>query len=221
MLVLGIDTSSRFLGLGLWNGQGLADKILEDGGLTHSERLLPKMVDLLEKNGVDIKDIDKVVVTIGPGSFTGIRIGVATANAISLGLEIPVVGISTLEAMAYGVKDYNDLIICTMDAQRECFYTLFLKFENGKLCKLSKEVVSTKEEIIDFAKKYEKVMLLGDGLRLWEDMPEFITRGKVFSPDPLVVCEIGAKKEPEVDFAEPVYIRKSQAEVEYEQRNGC
>lgn len=219
MLVLGIDSSSSFLGLGLY-GDNINNEILEDGGLTHSERLLPRMEDMFREANKKISDLDKIVVTIGPGSFTGIRIGVATANAFALGLDIPVVGVSTLEAMAYSLKDYDGLIISTMDAQGGCFYVLFAKFENEQLISLNSEGVYTKDEIIDFAKHYNKVIMAGDGLKSWECLPDFISISEVFSPDPLVLCEVGMHRVGETDFAEPVYIRKSQAEVEYDQRNG-
>ncbi|MGL5438857.1 MAG: tRNA (adenosine(37)-N6)-threonylcarbamoyltransferase complex dimerization subunit type 1 TsaB [Filifactoraceae bacterium] len=219
MLILGIDTSSSFLGVALKDSSGFECNIYENKGMTHSEKLLPGIKDLFIKTGKRIEQLDKVVVTIGPGSFTGIRIGVSTANALVQALNIPICGISTLEAMAYSLSGYDGLIVSTMDAQKGDFYTLFCEFKSEKLVKLKAESVSSKDEILEFAKSYGKTIILGDAIASWEDMPKNFEKSEIYSPDPLILCALGMDISCVSDFVEPVYIKKSQAEVEYEQRN--
>ena len=116
--ILCIDTSSKLCSVAILENTTLINKLELDNGLTHSETLMPLIKELLEKNNLSLKDINLLVSDIGPGSFTGIRIGVATCKAFSDSLNIPCVGISSLEVLAYNSK--NDGIICsTIDCKND------------------------------------------------------------------------------------------------------
>ena len=125
MKILSIDTSSKICGVAILEDYNLIKEISQDNGLTHSETLMPIIKNTLSEVGLNLNDIDLVVCDKGPGSFTGIRIGVATAKAFSDSLNIPVIGISSLEALAYNIK--SDGIICSLiDAKNDnVYYSLF------------------------------------------------------------------------------------------------
>lgn len=105
MKILSIDTSSKICGVAILEDNNLINSIDMDTGLTHSESLMPLISELLEKTNLSLKDIDLLVCDQGPGSFTGIRIGIATVKAFHDSLDIPYIGISSLEALAYNTEN--------------------------------------------------------------------------------------------------------------------
>ena len=125
MKILCIDTSSKLCSTAILENTTLLSKIELNNGLTHSETLIPLINKILTENSLTLKDINLIVCDIGPGSFTGIRIGIATAKAFSDSLNIPTIGISSLEALAYNIK--NDGIICSMiDCKNSnCYFAIY------------------------------------------------------------------------------------------------
>ena len=125
MKILCIDTSSKLCSVAILEDTTLINKLELDNGLTHSETLMPLIKELFDKSNLSLNDIDLLVSDVGPGSFTGIRIGVATCKAFSDSLNIPCVGISSLEVLAYNAK--NDDIICsTIDCKNDnCYFALY------------------------------------------------------------------------------------------------
>lgn len=125
MKVLAIDTSSKLCSVAILEDTSLIKKLELDNGLTHSETLMPLIQQILKECNLTLNNIDLLVSDIGPGSFTGIRIGVASCKAFSDSLNIPCVGISSLEVLAYNIK--NDGIICsTIDCKNDnCYFALY------------------------------------------------------------------------------------------------
>ena len=121
MKVLAVDTSSKLCSVAILEDTNLIKKLELDNGLTHSETLMPLIKQLLNECELNLSNIDLLVSDIGPGSFTGIRIGVSSCKAFSDSLNIPCVGVSSLEVLAYNIKD--DGIICsTIDCKNNnCF----------------------------------------------------------------------------------------------------
>ena len=105
MKILAVDTSSKLCSVAILEDTNLIKKLELDNGLTHSETLMPLIKQLLNECELSLNDIDLLVSDIGPGSFTGIRIGVSTCKAFSDSLNIPCVGVSSLEVLAYNIKD--------------------------------------------------------------------------------------------------------------------
>lgn len=170
MKILGIDTSSSSLSLGVIDDNVLKGEFTINHKLTHSENLMPLMDSLLKSLDLKPKDLDLIGVSIGPGSFTGIRIGVSAANAMAMALSIDVVGISSLEAMAHGVKYYNGAIFTTLDAQRDRVYRGIYTFEDGNLKCIKEPDVVELEDLKKEALSYEKPMLLGDAPFMMKDL---------------------------------------------------
>lgn len=166
MKILCIDTSSKLCSVAILENTTLINKLELDNGLTHSETLMPLIKDLLEKSNLSLKYINLLVSDIGPGSFTGIRIGVATCKAFSDSINIPCVGISSLEVLAYNSK--NDGIICsTIDCKNDnCYFALYeLVDENYTV--LEEPCAKTVTEVLDILNtKYsdKQINFVGDGI---------------------------------------------------------
>ena len=222
MKILGIDTSSSSLSVAVMDNDLLKGEFTLNHKLTHSEQMMPLLDSLLSHLELKMSDIDLIGVSVGPGSFTGIRIGVAAANAMSMALDIPVVGISSLEAMAYTAGETAYTIVSTFDAQRDRFYFNAYRFENSELKALETEDVLEKEDLIKKLESYDKVLLLGDAVFINEVLPLNVKKAKraVRYVRASSVCELAHRDYllGKTGFAVPVYLRKSQAEIQFEER---
>lgn len=164
--ILCIDTSSKLCSVAILENTTLIDKLELNNGLTHSETLMPLIKKLLEKNNLSLKDINLLVSDIGPGSFTGIRIGVATCKAFADSINIPCVGISSLEVLAYNEK--NDGIICsTIDCKNDnCYFALY-ELIDGNYNILEEPCAKAVTEVLDLLNtKYsnKQICFVGDGI---------------------------------------------------------
>lgn len=222
MKILGIDTSSSSLSVAVMDDDLLKGEFTLNHKLTHSEQMMPLLDSLLSHLELKMSDIDLIGVSVGPGSFTGIRIGVAAANAMAMALDIPVVGISSLEAMAYTAGETAYTIVSTFDAQRDRFYFNAYRFENSELKALEAEDVLEKEDLIKKLESYHKVLLLGDAVFINEELPLNVKKAKraVRYVRASSVCELAHRDYllGKTGFAVPVYLRKSQAEIQFEER---
>lgn len=222
MKILGIDTSSSSLSVAVMDDDLLKGEFTLNHKLTHSEQMMPLLDSLLSHLELKMSDIDLIGVSVGPGSFTGIRIGVAAANAMAMAIDIPVVGISSLEAMAYTAGEVDYTIVSTFDAQRERFYFNAYRFENSELKALEAEDVLEKEDLIKKLESYDKVLLLGDAVFINEELPLNVKKAKraVRYVRASSVCELAHRDYllGKTGFAVPVYLRKSQAEIQFEER---
>lgn len=222
MKILGIDTSSSSLSVAVMDDDLLKGEFTLNHKLTHSEQMMPLLDSLLSHLELKMSDIDLIGVSVGPGSFTGIRIGVAAANAMAMALDIPVVGISSLEAMAYTAGETAYTIVSTFDAQRDRFYFNAYRFENSELKALEAEDVLEKEDLIKKLESYDKVLLLGDAVFINEELPLNVKKAKraVRYIRASSVCELAHRNYllGKTGFAVPVYLRKSQAEIQFEER---
>ena len=222
MKILGIDTSSSSLSVAVMDDDLLKGEFTLNHKLTHSEQMMPLLDSLLSQLELKMSDIDLIGVSVGPGSFTGIRIGVAAANAMAMAIDIPVVGISSLEAMAYTAGETAYTIVSTFDAQRDRFYFNAYRFENSELKALEAEDVLEKEDLIKKLESYDKVLLLGDAVFINEELPLNVKKAKraVRYVRASSVCELAHRDYllGKTGFAVPVYLRKSQAEIQFEER---
>ncbi|MCI8616696.1 MAG: tRNA (adenosine(37)-N6)-threonylcarbamoyltransferase complex dimerization subunit type 1 TsaB [Clostridia bacterium] len=166
MKILCIDTSSNLCSVAILEDTTLIKKLELNNGLTHSETLMPLIKQLLEESNLTLKDIDLLVSDIGPGSFTGIRIGVSTCKAFSDSLNIPCIGISSLDVLAYNIK--NDGIICsTIDCKNaNCYFALY-ECKNGAYFTLEEPCAKTVQEVSDLLNsKYsnEQIEFVGNSI---------------------------------------------------------
>ena len=163
MLVLAIDTSAKVSSVALARDKTLLAISTLNTGNTHSETLLSSVNNLLEISGVNVSDIDLFAVSNGPGSFTGIRIGVSFVKGIAFGNN-KCIGVSTLEALAYNLADREGVICAVMDARRNQVYNALFSCQNGILTRLCDDRLISLEELDkELSAIDEDVFLVGDG----------------------------------------------------------
>lgn len=225
MIVLGIETATPYGGAALWVDGGIVAEEANDGAVSHSQRLMPAIERVLHSAKCELSAIDGIAVSIGPGSFTGLRIGLAIAKTLAHSEGKPIVAVSTLEALALRAARADVLIAPMLDARRnEIFGAIFKSSDDGtNLERLSPDVVERPET---FAERITMpTIAVGSGaLRYAQLLQEHLQKRVIFAegeinhPSAGVVAQLGARKLAEglaanVLTLEPVYVRKSDAEI--------
>ena len=167
MLLLAFETSAKSCSAALHDGRGLLAESYQNSGLTHSQTLMVMAEDLLKVCGKSAADVTHLAVAAGPGSFTGVRIGVSAAKGFAWGAELPVYGVSTLEAMALGLGVMDGHICCCMDARRKQVYNAIFLAEKGSLKRISEDrAVALSDLKNELAHLDGPIYLVGDGAAL-------------------------------------------------------
>lgn len=167
MKILALETSAKSVSVAVTEDGVLLAQAYQNRGLTHSVTLMPLLDGMLQCAGLSPDDISLVAVAHGPGSFTGLRIGVSAAKGLAWAKGIPCCGVSTLEAMAYGVSDFTGIIVGAMDARRQQIYNAFFRAENGALTRLCEDrAVSVEQAAQELADMPEPKLIVGDGAEL-------------------------------------------------------
>lgn len=231
MKILGIDSSGLVASAAIADEKNIIAEFTVNNKQTHSQTLLPMIEKVVDMSGIELEQIDAIDIAAGPGSFTGLRIGSATAKGIGLALKKPVVSVPTLEGLAYRVSVFDGIICPIMDARRNQVYTGIYKMDKGNLVCLSEQKAVDIHEIMEELEKYdEKVIFLGDGVEVQrETIEKEFKKEYCFAPIHLskqsaaavaVLGDIYFNQGKAEDAAEhkPIYLRKSQAEREREER---
>ena len=167
MKILALETSAKAVSAALSEDGRILASGYQDTGLTHSRTLMPIVEHLFRNTGLTMSDCDAVAVAAGPGSFTGIRIGVAAAKGLAFAAEKPAVGVSTLAAMAPNVAIADGLVLCAIDASRGQIYKAVFLAENGHLTRLTPDRAIALEELAQELREDSRPKLVvGDGARL-------------------------------------------------------
>lgn len=167
MKILGIDSSAKSASAAILDNNKIIAQFYINTGLTHSQTLMPMIDNVLKCSGTQLKDIDLVAVNKGPGSFTGVRIGVAAAKGICDPLNIKVCGTSTLESMAYNLLAHNCIACATMDARCSQVYTALFDITDGIVTRITEDSAMSLDELSVTLEKYRKnIILVGDGADL-------------------------------------------------------
>ena len=229
-MILAFETSAKAASVALTENGILLGESYQNTGLTHSQTLLQMAEDLLKNCGKTAQDVTAVAVAAGPGSFTGVRIGVAAAKGFAWGGEIPCYGVSTLEAMARNLGIWEGYVVPTMDARRSQTYTAIFRAEAGRLTRILEDRAISFAELGEKLKICEKpIFLVGDGAKLcYNTLSKDIT-GLVLPPEhrqhqrAAGVCLLAqemldAGLPGDGASLAPNYLRLSQAERERENR---
>ena len=226
MLILAFESSAKPASAALVKDGQLLSQYMQCSALTHSRTLLPMAEDMLKNAELSLSDVDLIAVAHGPGSFTGIRIGVSTVKGLAWAAEKPCVGVSTLEAMAWHGLAAGGYICPVMDARRSQVYNALFKIENGRPVRMTEDRPIALEELAkEVTALGAPVFLIGDGAALCFEY--FTAHGVpcVMAPDNLRwqdawgVAMAAADKTPgNADELLPVYLRLSQAERERQER---
>lgn len=225
MLVFGIDTCCMAATAALVSDDRLVAQVIQNNKKTHSQRIMPLVEQMLEQAEISLSDIDCFAAAVGPGSFTGVRIGVATAKALAHAADKPCVAVSTLEALANNVFCFDGIICPIMDARRNQVYNAL--FEGGTLKRITEDRALPIDELLEELRETEqKVIFVGDGLPVFaEQINKTLGSRAVFAQRmqrmnlAASVAEIGYEKlllDDIVNYGElsPQYLRLSQAERE-------
>ncbi len=214
--ILAIDTSSKLMGVSLKSGGNIFSDFINDG-YAHSENLLPMIDKLLKLASIRQNDLELLICTRGPGSFTGLRIGMSTLKGISLGLNIPLISVPTLDLYSFSNLNFNGVTLPIIDARKRCYYTAV--FEDG--IKKSDDLDLPVDEIIEILKNKECIFVTGVDAKVFyekiEDDRRFVldeNPERNYSED-LLTLGLDRFKTYGADSPNqgPLYIRKSEAEI--------
>ncbi|OKZ48673.1 MAG: tRNA (adenosine(37)-N6)-threonylcarbamoyltransferase complex dimerization subunit type 1 TsaB [Clostridiales bacterium 41_21_two_genomes] len=216
-MLLSLDSSAVTASVALTDGDRVIKSEFVNSGLTHSETLLPMVKRVMGDN--EFSSLDAVAITAGPGSFTGVRIGVATVKGIAFAGNIPCYGVSTLEAIAYNFVDENCVVCAVMDARRMQFYNAIFKVENGIVSRFTPDRAISIDDLREELKQYDSVIIAGDGAALCSqnialDNCKIAADDKIYQNALSVAKCVKNKKAIAPSALMPVYLRQSQAERE-------
>ena len=226
MLTLAFETSAKAVSVALLQDGLLLGEYMQNSGQTHSRTLMPLVDGMLKAAELSLDAMGLVAVAQGPGSFTGLRIGVSAAKGLAWAKELPCCGVSTLLAMAQNLRHMDGTIVCAMDARRNQVYNAVFRAENGQLTRLTEDRAVSLAELAEELKNTEGAkFVVGDGAKLCYT---YLTQQGIscrMAPAALVMQNaVGVGLAAEELAAEgktvssqelvPVYLRLSQAERE-------
>ena len=226
MLILAFETSAKAGSVALLEDGKLLGESYQNTGLTHSQTVMPMAESLIKSCGYTPQDIGAVAVAAGPGSFTGVRIGVAAAKGFAWGGEIPCYGVSTLEAMALQLGAWEGTVVCAMDARRNQVYNALFRAEEGNLSRVCQDRAVSLAELAEEIKNLPKpLFLVGDGSELCYNTLKDRVSGLVLPPEHRIhqrAAGVGLAAWQKIQAGDPGdgaalapnYLRLSQAERE-------
>ena len=230
MKILGIDTSSMAASVAVIEDNKLICEYTINTKKTHSQKLMPMIENMLGLSDLNVREIDAIAVCEGPGSFTGLRIGMATAKAIAHVNDIPVIGVNSLEALAANMNLCDKKICSILDAQRNQVYTGRYQYEGTKLVEIKEIGIQQIDELLEeLSQSGEQWILVGEAVYKYEDKIREISNIEIPAASNNVtkagsLCSVAKVKFDEGKdifdcyTVNPLYIRKSQAEEQYEEK---
>ena len=226
MLILAFETSAKAGSVALLDDQKLLGESYQNTGLTHSQTLMVMAEDLLKQCGKTVADVTAVAVAEGPGSFTGVRIGVAAAKGFAWGGQIPCCGVSTLEAMAESLGVYEGYVCACMDARRNQVYNGLFSVKNGVISRVTEDrAIALADLKTELGQLDGPIFLVGDGAALTHKTlsgeisnlvlpPEHRVHQRATGVALLAAKKIAAGETCDGNALTPNYLRLSQAERE-------
>ncbi|MEA2516171.1 MAG: tRNA threonylcarbamoyladenosine biosynthesis protein TsaB [Actinomycetota bacterium] len=232
MLVLGIETSTPQASVAIGSEQGIVASAVVARGASYNEFLLPAIRFCLEQSNLGYRNIGGVSVSLGPGLFTGMRVGVATAKALAQALSVPIVGMASLDLVAYEVRYTPKTICAVLDARRNQVFHAFYRSSPGGIQRMSDYRVETPERLaIGLQSRPEEVLLVGNGALLYGDIfedagpiVEIGSMGHAF-PNARALVELTMPRMFRQDFdslyeLKPLYLRRSAKPIDWERIRG-
>ncbi|WP_456276970.1 tRNA (adenosine(37)-N6)-threonylcarbamoyltransferase complex dimerization subunit type 1 TsaB [Bacillus sp. AK128] len=224
MKILAIDTSTYVMGVALTNGEEVVGEYITNVKKNHSIRLMPAIEQVMKDCDWTPSMLDKIVVAKGPGSYTGVRIGVSIAKTLAWSLDIPLVGVSSLEQLAWNGKGFEGVICPLMDARRQQLFTGLYQSDGSMLNSIIEDQNILLEDWLTKLKdQKERVLLLGNDLPIHQQViKDKLGDQAVFSsfvdwnPRPSLLAHIGSVKEAEdLHTFVPSYLRLAEAEANW------
>jgi tRNA threonylcarbamoyladenosine biosynthesis protein TsaB len=242
MMILGIDTSTATASVALVeDGKLVCEEALPGqkkfvpfaaaGRSNHGETLLPLVDAVVKIAGLSIAGLSALAVSIGPGSFTGLRIGLSTAKGLAYGSDLPVVGVPTLLAVARRADDWQGIVCPFLDARKNEVYAALFRRENETLERLTEDGVSAPERVLERARSLaggERCLFIGDGIGIYAEKIEnflgraaFLDPGDSYPSTASAVARVGEemlrqKRPDSLGAMVPLYLRSSEAELRFD-----
>lgn len=222
MKILSISTSSNIASVSISENDDCILELNINNNKTHSETLMPLIDELFRTANLKLSDIDAIACDVGPGSFTGIRIGISSVKAIAESLSIPVIGVSSLEALAYNIQDIDCKTICSLiDARNNQVYCGI--FDKGYHL-LEDYMADDINKVLETLQKCDNILFVGDGAITHKNLLNitYFPYDNVIHSKNIAKCAYNKFKNNDTktaDFIMPLYLRKSQAE-RMKQKNG-
>jgi tRNA threonylcarbamoyladenosine biosynthesis protein TsaB len=166
MTILAIDTSTDYLSLAVMREGKIIARFHRLSHMRHSSLLVPMIEKILKKAGVALKSIDCFAISIGPGSFTGLRIGVSTIKGLAYALDKRIVTVPTFDVIARNVKNFEGIICPVLDARKSKVYACLYKSDGKNIKRISKYLLLSAAELMKICEKYGKIIFLGDALHI-------------------------------------------------------
>lgn len=232
MLILGIETSTPQASVAIGSEQGVVASALVSRGASYNEFLLPAIRFCLEQSGIGFRNLSGIAVDVGPGLFTGMRVGVATAKALAQTLSVPIVGIASLDLLAYDVRYAAKTICAVLDARRSEVFDAFYRPSPGGVQRMSDYRVEKPGQLaIGIASRPEEVLMVGSGALLYreafEDLGTLVEIGSMSDafPDAKALVELSLPRMFREDYDSPdgltpMYLRRSAAPIKWETIRG-
>jgi tRNA threonylcarbamoyladenosine biosynthesis protein TsaB len=230
MLILGISTSTAQVGCAIGGHEGILGAIHSTRGRRHAETLIPAIDFLCRQTRVDLSEIGAVAVDLGPGMFTGLRVGIAAGKALAHARRLPMIGVASLDLLAFPLRHSNRRIVCAIDAGRgELFHASYRQSPGGVQRLTAPEVATPDDLASELLATNEELLLVGDGALRHRDALDVGTRIELADPGVaypqagslVQLAHARALREEFVTPAEltPLYLRKPDAEINWQTRD--
>lgn len=183
LILLGIDTSGKTASVAVCDEENVLAQTSVLTRLTHSQVIMPLCNDVIRNAGITLQDVDAMVVSNGPGSYTGLRIGVSAVKAMSYAMKKKCLGVSTLESLAYNMRGFHGVICPVMKARLDLMYTAFFTSHQNDIARILDDSILPAKDIVDRLRSYHgDIMLVGDGAR------EIFSHEEIFGLDNVMLA---------------------------------
>jgi tRNA threonylcarbamoyladenosine biosynthesis protein TsaB len=229
VIILGVETATAQVGCAIGGVEGVLASFTSTRGRRHAETLTPAIEFVCKQARVEMREISAVAVDIGPGLFTGLRVGIATAKAVAQALRVPMIGLSSLDLLAFPVRHSTRVIVPVVDARRGEVFTSFYRQVPGGIQRESPYALMSPNDLAsEMLARPEDHLLVGDGAlryaHTFSDIGavELATVGHAY-PSPSALVELAHPRAIREEFVqpwelEPLYLRRSDAEINWEAR---
>ena len=229
MIVLGIETATSQVGCALGGHEGVLASFHAARGRRHAEILTPAIAFICEQAEIDLREVGVVAVDVGPGLFTGLRVGVATAKALAQALRVPMVGLSSLDLLAYRQRGTRRLIAAVIDARRGEVFSAFYRQVPGGMQRLGEHQLGTPDDLAgELLAAGEECLLVGDGAVRYAAAFSGVKRAEGASlgdahPSAAALVELAQPRVQREEFVqpwelEPIYLRQADADPHWDRR---
>jgi tRNA threonylcarbamoyladenosine biosynthesis protein TsaB len=230
VLILGIDTATQQAGCAIGGYEGVLGSVQIAHGRRHAENLAPSVEFLCRQSGISLSEISVIAVDIGPGLFTGLRVGIASAKAFAQALNIPMIGEASLDLLAFEARHRGKLIVSAIDARRSEIYSARYRAVPGGLQRIGDYQLGSPEDLAsELSATREEILLVGDGARRYSELFTDCAKVEIADagwsyPSAAALVQLAHPKAVREEFVspseiQPMYLRKPDAEINWVTRD--